>query len=159
VPSESGIRTPWDVPRFRNWIAVAKVNLLVEKMLSGGLAELGLKLPHYDILLNVYRYPDLTQQELANRLLVGRSNLSMVLPELEKRGLLLRAQGKDDKRIRRLQLTEVGRALTEKALAIQVSVIERVTQALDTEECEQLGDYMRRIGAHLTAGQKRGTVP
>ncbi len=76
------------MPRFRNWIVVGKVNHLVEKVMAADLAPLGLKLPHYDILANAIRYPGLTQQELADRLLVGRSNLSMLLPELERRGLM-----------------------------------------------------------------------
>jgi MarR family transcriptional regulator, organic hydroperoxide resistance regulator len=141
---------PWDLPRFRNWIAVAKVHLLVEKAMMAGLGPLGLKLPHYDILANVYRFPDLTQQDLANRLLVGRSNLSMLLPELEKRGLVERIADSQDKRVRRLRLTDQGRALTAQALGVQVSVIEDMMLALSADECEQLGSYMRRVGAHLT---------
>lgn len=40
---------PWDMPRFRNWIAVAKVHVLVEKAMAAGLAALRFKLPHDDI--------------------------------------------------------------------------------------------------------------
>jgi MarR family transcriptional regulator, organic hydroperoxide resistance regulator len=148
---------PWDLPRFRNWIAVAKVHLLVEKAMMAGLTPLGLKLPHYDILANVYRFPDLTQQDLANRLLVGRSNLSMLLPELEKRGLVERIADNQDKRVRRLRLTDEGRALTTQALGVQVTVIEDMMLALSAEECEQLGSYMRRVGAHLAAAKKDDT--
>ncbi|MGL4438404.1 MAG: MarR family winged helix-turn-helix transcriptional regulator, partial [Bosea sp. (in: a-proteobacteria)] len=92
---------PWDMPRFRNWIAVAKVHALVEKAMATGLAPLALKLPHYDILANVYRFSGLTQQDLANRMLVGRSNLSMLLPELERRDLVQRLPDVQDKRVRR----------------------------------------------------------
>jgi MarR family transcriptional regulator, organic hydroperoxide resistance regulator len=145
---------PWDLPRFRNWIAVAKVHLLVEKAMMQGLAPLGLKLPHYDILANVYRFPDLTQQDLANRLLVGRSNLSMLLPELEKRGLVERIADSQDKRVRRLRLTDEGHVLTVQALAVQVTVIEDMMLALSADECEQLGSYMRRVGAHLAGTAK-----
>jgi MarR family transcriptional regulator, organic hydroperoxide resistance regulator len=152
-PQKQGI-APWDLPRFRNWIAVAKVHLLVEKAMMAGLAPLGLKLPHYDILANVYRFPDLTQQDLANRLLVGRSNLSMLLPELEKRGLVERIADNQDKRVRRLRLTGEGRALTTQALGVQVTVIEDMMLALSADECEQLGSYMRRVGTHLAGTAK-----
>jgi MarR family transcriptional regulator, organic hydroperoxide resistance regulator len=149
TPASKEGPAPWDLPRFRNWIAVAKVHLLVEKAMMAGLAPLGLKLPHYDILANVYRFPELTQQDLANRLLVGRSNLSMLLPELEKRGLVARIADNQDKRVRRLRLTDEGRVLTAQALAVQVTVIEDMMLALTADECEQLGSYMRRVGAHL----------
>jgi len=145
----ASLTAPWDMPRFRNWVAVAKVHVLVEKAMAAGLAPLGLKPPHYDILANAYRFPALTQQELADRLLVGRSNMSMLLPELERRGLIARAADEGDKRLRRVRLTEAGAVLTRQALAVHVEVIERVTEALSAEECERLGDYMRRVGARL----------
>jgi MarR family transcriptional regulator, organic hydroperoxide resistance regulator len=56
---------PWDMPRFRNWIAVAKVHVLVERAMAAGLAPLLFKLPHDDILSNVDRFSGLTRQELA----------------------------------------------------------------------------------------------
>jgi hypothetical protein len=46
--TEAGLM-PWDMPRFRNWIAVAKVHGLVEKAMAAGLAPLLFKLPHDDI--------------------------------------------------------------------------------------------------------------
>lgn len=146
--------TPWELPRFRNWISVAKVHLLVEKAMAAGLAPLGLKLPHYDILANVHRFPGLSQQALADRLLVGRSNLSMLLPELEKRGVLLRAADAGDRRLRRLRLTPAGEALTAQALAVHVRVIEDMMLALTAEECERLGDCMRRVGALMAEQAK-----
>ncbi len=140
---------PWDMPRYRNWIAVAKVHALVEKAMAAGLAPLALKLPHYDILANVYRFPGLTQQDLANRMLVGRSNLSMLLPELERRGLVKRTPDGEDRRVRRLTLTSEGRVLTLRALKVQVEVIEGMMAALSAAECEALGDFMRRVGHHM----------
>jgi MarR family transcriptional regulator, organic hydroperoxide resistance regulator len=151
VTKITGSELPWELPRFRNWIAVAKVHVLVEKAMTARLARLDLKLPHYDILANIFRFPGLTQQELANRLVVGRSNLSMLLPELERRGLVTRGNDSADKRVRRLNLTDSGNTLTRGALAIQTNIIESMMAALSADECEQLGDYMRRVGAHLVS--------
>lgn len=148
-PAPIDAALPWDLPRFRNWVSVAKVHALVEKAMSAGLSPLGLKLPHYDILANVYRFPGLTQQDLADRMLVGRSNLSMLLPELERRGFVERTADGSDRRVRRLRLTGEGTALTRQALAVHVSVIEDMMQVLSAEECEALGDAMRKIGRHL----------
>ncbi len=146
--------TPWEFPRFRNWIAVARTYSLVERELSGSLAPLGIRLPHYDILANIFRFPGLTQQELATRLVVGRSNLSMLLPELEKRDLIVRVTDETDRRVRRLTLTPTGEAVTRQGLAIQAALVERMMQALDAEECDRLGDYMRRIAAHVGAERR-----
>jgi MarR family transcriptional regulator, organic hydroperoxide resistance regulator len=149
---------PWELPRFRNWVAVAKVHALVERLMTVKFLPLQLKLPHYDIMANIFRFPNMTQQELANRLVVGRSNLSMLLPELERRGLVVRKSDSADKRIRRLFLTDNGVSLTREALAIHTRVIENMMEALSAEECEQLGDYMRRVGAHLVADGKSAST-
>jgi MarR family transcriptional regulator, organic hydroperoxide resistance regulator len=145
---------PWELPRYRNWVAVAKVHIMVERLMTAQLMPLDLKLPHYDILANIFRFPNMTQQELANRLVVGRSNLSMLMPELERRGLVMRKSDASDKRTRRLFLTEKGAALALEALAIHTQVIENMMAALSAEECEQLGDFMRRVGTYLVSDVK-----
>jgi DNA-binding MarR family transcriptional regulator len=140
---------PWDNPRFRNWIAVARACNAMQTVMSRALQPLDLKTPHLDILANLYRFEGLTQQELARKLLVGRSNMSMLLPQMEKRGLIERHTDERDKRVLRLYLTPEGRELTEKALAIQMQVIDRSMQVSTAEECDMVGDLMNRMIASL----------
>jgi MarR family transcriptional regulator, organic hydroperoxide resistance regulator len=146
---------PWEMPRFRNWIAVAKVAALVKDAMGDALGPLGLKLPHYDALAAIFRFPGMTQQELADRLLVGRSTLSMLLPELEKQHLVIRKGDDGDKRLRRLFLTSEGEALTRRGLAAQTELIDDMMGALSTEECERIGDMMRRVGQFMIERSRR----
>ncbi|PWW04493.1 DNA-binding MarR family transcriptional regulator [Hoeflea marina] len=143
---------PWDNPRFRNWIAVGRACQVMQLTLSRMLQPLELKPPHLDILANVYRHAEISQQDLARRLLVGRSNLSMLLPQLEKRGLVIRQTDPNDRRVLRLSLTQEGRDLTEKALWIQSDLIERSMSVSSPEECDLVGDVMMRMIAELTTG-------
>lgn len=143
---------PWDNPRFRNWIAVARACQIMSLTLTRALQGLDLKPPHLDILANVYRYPGISQQDLADKLLVGRSNLSMLIPQLEQRGLIERRTDDDDRRVLRLTLTAKGETLTEDALAIQTEVIDRSMAASSVDECNRVGDVMRRMVEQLTAG-------
>ncbi|MBX9926621.1 MAG: MarR family transcriptional regulator [Hyphomicrobiaceae bacterium] len=148
---------PWEMPRYRNWIAVGKANLLVKRALASRLATVGLDFPHYEILAAIFRFPGMTQQELADKLLVGRSNLSMLLPELERRGLVARAADKTDKRVRRLSLTAEGEAQAREGLAVQVALIEFMMSALTDEECETIGNLMRKVGRRIEdAGEPGG---
>ncbi|MAY63949.1 MAG: MarR family transcriptional regulator [Rhizobiales bacterium] len=143
---------PWDNPRFRNWIAVARACQMMSLTLTRALQGLDLKPPHLDILANVYRYPGISQQDLANKLLVGRSNLSMLIPQLEQRGLIERRTDEDDRRVLRLTLTGKGETLTEDALAIQTEVIDRSMAASSVDECNLVGDVMWRMVEQMTAG-------
>ncbi len=142
---------PWELPRFRNWIAVARAHSLWEKVFTEALAPLDIQLAHYDVLANIFHVPGLSQQALAEKLLVGRSAMSMLLPVLEKRGLIERRNDEADKRLRRLWLTPAGEALTRKAMAVHVAEIEAMMQVLSDEECNAAGEAMRRVGKALEA--------
>ncbi|MGO6997834.1 MarR family winged helix-turn-helix transcriptional regulator [Rhizobium leguminosarum] len=136
---------PWDHPRFRSWIAVARACQLMQQSLARSLADLDIKPPHLDILANLYRFEGISQQELARKLLVGRSNMSMLLPQMEKRGLILRRDDERDKRVLRLYLTPEGRKLSEEAMAIQTGLIDRVLSDEPIEQCMATADSMERI--------------
>ncbi|MFJ6323561.1 MULTISPECIES: MarR family winged helix-turn-helix transcriptional regulator [unclassified Rhizobium] len=136
---------PWDHPRFRSWIAVARACQLMQQSLARELAYLDIKPPHLDILVNLFRFEGISQQELARKLLVGRSNMSMLLPQMEKRGLIERRGDKQDKRVLRLYLTEAGRRLTREAMTIQTALIDRMMSDAPIEECELMTTHMERV--------------
>ncbi|ABR60420.1 MarR family transcriptional regulator [Sinorhizobium medicae] len=140
---------PWDHPRFRSWIAVARACQLMQQSLSRRLTHLDIKPPHLDILVNLYRFDGITQQELARKLLVGRSNMSMLLPQLEKRGLIERRGDARDKRVLRLSLTPTGRTLTEEAMEIQTALIESSHGGTPIEDCVKVAEAMEQIIATL----------
>jgi DNA-binding MarR family transcriptional regulator len=136
---------PWDHPRFRTWIAVARACQLMQLTLARNMAHLEIKPPHLDIMINLYRREGISQQELARKLLVGRSNMSMLLPQLEKRGLIERRADARDKRVLRLHLTDEGKAVTEQAMKVQTALIDTVMATSDEERCLLVADQMEKI--------------
>lgn len=146
---------PWDHPRFRTWIAVARACQLMQLTLARNIAHLDIKPPHLDIMLNLYRREGISQQELARKLLVGRSNMSMLLPQLEKRGLIERRSDSQDKRVLRLFLTEDGKAITEQAMEVQTRLIDQVMASASEERCNDVADHMEGIIATLLAQADR----
>lgn len=145
--------TIWDNPRFRNWVAVARACQAVERALAQALVPLGLKTAHLDMMMNIHRHPGMSQQELANKLLVGRSNITMLLPQMETRGLVRRMVDKRDKRVLRLELTDEGEELLSRALKIHFDLVERIMAQSTPQECDAVGDQMRRIVETLTEEQ------
>jgi DNA-binding MarR family transcriptional regulator len=147
---------PWDHPRFRSWIAVGRACQLMQQALTRALGPLDIKPPHLDILVNLYRFEGISQQELARKLLVGRSNMSMLLPQMEKRGLLERRPDQRDKRILRLFLTDEGRTLSEKAMVIQTALIEQTLSATPLEDCMLMAENMERLIQRMLAADIGG---
>lgn len=142
---------PWSNPRFRNWVALIRAHRAVGRALTKALAPLDLKVAQLDLLMNVHRHPGISQQDVARRLLVGRSNVTMLLPELEKRKLISRAGDAADRRVLRLTLTKQGEAILEKALPIYAGLIEKVMGQSSSEECATVGATMNRITEMLEA--------
>lgn len=145
----SSADSPWDTPRFRNWIAVVRACHSVERALQSALQPLDLKPAQLDVLMNLYRHPGLSQHDLARKLLVGRSNITMTLPQLEQRNLVRREPDEKDRRVLRLRLTDDGEALLMRAIAIHTQLIEKVMSQSSPSECDLIGERMRRIAEAL----------
>jgi len=136
---------PWDNPRFRNWIALVRAEKAVVRELTRALSPLDLKLAQLDVLMNIYRHPGMSQHDVARRLLVGRSNITMLLPQLEKQGLIRREGDTKDRRIIRLFLTGDGEARLMQALEVYSSIIDKVMAQSTPAQCDAMGEQMRRI--------------
>lgn len=140
---------PWDNPRFRNWVAVAKACHSMERALASALQPHDLKPAQLDVLMNLYRHPGISQHDLARKLLVGRSNITMLLPQLEKRALVRREPDAKDRRVMRLTLTEDGGALLMRALKAYGALIEKAMSASTPEQCDLIGAHMQRVADAL----------
>ncbi len=143
--------TPWDNPRFRNWVSVARACHAVSRAMGQELAPLDLKPAHLDLMMNIHRHPGYSQQEIAKKLLVGRSNITMLLPQLEKRGFVRREADEIDRRVLRLYMTDEGELILSKALSIYLSLIDRLTKKTSDEDCDALGRAMHNIIMGLEA--------
>lgn len=140
---------PWDNPRFRNWVAVARACHAVERAVAAALVPFELKPAQLDVLMNLYRHPGMSQHDLARKLLVGRSNITMLLPQMEARNLLRREADRKDKRVMRLALTDEGEALLMKALKVHTALIEKAMSQSSPAECDLIGEQMRRVAEVL----------
>ncbi len=148
---------PWDNPRFRNWISVVRAEKAIVRELTRALAPLDLKIVQLDLLMNLYRHPGTSQHELARRLLVGRSNITMLLPQLERQGLLTREPDGKDRRVMRIRMAAKGEAVLMEALAVYTALIDRVMAQSSPAECDAMGEVMRRIADSLKDEEDDGS--
>ena len=134
---------------FDVWWLVGRTNMKVHRVLSQLLGELDLTLAQHDILVVIWQSPDITQQQLAEKLLVVKSNISALVAKLEKRGLLERIPDPSDNRNKRLTLSSDGEKLVIKSLEIQNQVIERMVATVDDTDLEYIDRIMKRVGIVL----------
>jgi DNA-binding MarR family transcriptional regulator len=111
------------------------------------LAELGLRVLSFSCLSVIARNPGIAPSALAERLKMERSNVVVVIDELEARELVSRTPSKTDRRRFALNATVRGRRLHDTAVAALRRSEERLLGRLTKEEQALLVSMMERIEA------------
>ena len=131
------------------WWLVGRTNMKVHRVLSQLLSELDLTLAQHEILVAIWQSPDITQQQLAEKLLVVKSNISALVAKLERSGLLERTPDPSDNRNKQLTLSPEGEDLVIRSLEIQNQVIERMVSTVDNKDLMYIERIMKRVGLVL----------
>lgn len=118
----------------------------VNRRLDGLLAEAGLTTSQFGVLEALLHLGQLCQKDLAAKLLKSDGNLTMVLGNLEKRGLVTRTRDAADKRLLNVQLTVAGRRLIRSLFPRHAANVAAAFAALTPAEQETLGKLSKKLG-------------
>ncbi len=88
----------------------------------------------------------LCQKAIATKLLVSGGNITMVIDNLEKRGLVERRRSRDDRRYVSVTLTAPGRHLISRVFPRHVVRVVEELSTLTPAEQDLLGNLCRRLG-------------
>ncbi len=128
------------------WLRLLRVEQRVERDLAGQLKFWGLNNAQFDVLAHVGAAEGITQQELADSLLVTKGNVAQLLDRMERRGLIeRRSQG----RTNRLFLTDEGRWTFAEVVPAHEALIDERLSVLSEEEQKQLFELLRRLDRAL----------
>jgi MarR family 2-MHQ and catechol resistance regulon transcriptional repressor len=114
--------------------------------------EFGLTESQIAVLEAIKHLGPLQQGELCQKILRSGSNVTTVVDNLERDGLVQRARDEADRRIQVVHLTDKGRELVDRALPVHVERITRTMGALEPDEQRELGRLCRKLGL---AGETR----
>ncbi|MBI5440926.1 MAG: MarR family transcriptional regulator [Deltaproteobacteria bacterium] len=110
------------------------------------LPEHNLSFSQYGTLEALYHLGSLCQRDIAAKLLKSARNITMVVDNLETRGLVRRERDSQDRRFMHVHLTVQGRALFEEVFpSIKASILAEMG-TLSDEEREQFASYCLRLG-------------
>ena len=124
------------------WLRLARVFQKVDRATVDLLRQWDLSVAQFDVLVQVGNAEGLTQQQLADRLLVTKGNVCQLLERMEERGLLVRQQ---EGRANHLYLTEKGKDIRSEALPAQESMIESIFKELPRARQAALLASLRRL--------------
>jgi MarR family 2-MHQ and catechol resistance regulon transcriptional repressor len=113
---------------------------------KAGLESAGLSYSQFAVLEALYHVGPLHLGELARRILKSSGNLTLVVDNLEKRGLVKRQQQGNDKRFFLATITPSGRKLIAKIFPGHARQIVEVMDRLTPAEQEELAGLCRKLG-------------
>lgn len=128
------------------WLRLYRVVQKIDRVQNMHLRSWGLNTAQFDVLAHVGAHTKMTQQELADSLLVTKGNVSQLLDRMEKLGLLKRCQ---EKRNNTLVLTEKGQQLYDLVVPTTEQLIEDQLAVLSPAEATDLLRLVRKLDQSL----------
>ena len=120
------------------------------------LAELGLTLRHSLYFREIQSTPGISQEQLAQKLMVNKSNVARQVAAMEEEGYILRQTCGKDKRILRLYLTEKAQALLPDMEDINHAWEERLVDGFTESEQQILRILLLRLRTAAQEAAKEG---
>jgi len=124
------------------WARLARIYGRNVRLAEARLRAWDLSVAQFDALAQIGAHERLTQQELAQRLLVTQGNVTQLLDRLERRGLIRRCP---EGRLKRVMLTEDGRRLRAEVVPGQEQFQVEQFAALSEAEQRQLLTLLRKL--------------
>jgi DNA-binding MarR family transcriptional regulator len=124
------------------WLRLVRVFQKVDRASVDLLRKWDLSVAQFDVLVQVGNADGITQQRLADQLLVTKGNVCQLLDRMEERGLLVRQQ---EGRANHIHLTEKGRALRAETVPAQEQLIDGIFAALPHTQQVALLASLRRL--------------
>lgn len=118
----------------------------VSARLAPHLARAGLTVSQFGALEALYHLGPLCQRDLGKKILKSGGNITMVVDNLEKRGLVERVRASDDRRYVTVNLTKQGRKLIGELFPRHAGAIREEMGVLSDAELEKLGSLCKRVG-------------
>ena len=143
-----------DAPRLNHQVCFAlySASKAATAVYRPVLESLGLTYPQYLVMLVLWEEEPRTVRELGAALGLDSGTLSPLLKRLEALGLVERRRSQEDERRVDIDLTDVGRALSEGAAAVPKRLADAA--GLSAAESSQLHSTPQRLTAALQAADK-----
>lgn len=147
--------TKGEVRALSAYVKLVRASESVMGRVHRHLADAGLTVSQFGALEALYHVGTLSQAEIAKKVLKSTGNITMVIDNLERRGLVKRERDQEDRRYYAVQLTAEGRKLIGSIFPRHASKIMEEMSILSDAEQQALGNLCRKLGLRQHV-KKRG---
>jgi MarR family transcriptional regulator, 2-MHQ and catechol-resistance regulon repressor len=143
--------TPAETLALDSYIKLSRAAESVTVRINSHLSDHQLTTSQFGVLEALYHLGPMQVGQLGEKILRSSGNMTLVIDNLAKRGLVVRQPKPTDRRCIEIQLTPGGAALIEAIMPGHVAHVVNAMTALTTEEQQTLAALCRKLGR----GQKQ----
>jgi MarR family 2-MHQ and catechol resistance regulon transcriptional repressor len=132
-------------PKVRAYVRLIRTAEALHSEVSRGLAAEGLTASQFSTLKVLRLRGAMAQRDIAKYLLRSGGNVTMVVDNLEREGLVVRVRDTEDRRIVFVKLTAPGEELFDRVYPGHLDRIRKAIGAIGDVECEELIQLLDRV--------------
>lgn len=136
---------------YRLAVTSAKVSGLIAKAYE---TRFGLTIPQWRLLAVLNEHAPLSQQDLVNRTLMDKVNVSRTVSSLITRGLVTKKSKDNDKRFQSLTLTKEGQSVVDEIIPVAKDLEHSLLGTFSKEEILSLDGLLRALWTRVDEIQK-----
>ena len=126
----------------------------LKKVMEPYFARFGISRPQWAVLIVLHRSEEagadgMRLRDLGERLFIQPPSVTGVVDRLEREGLVARSKSDADLRVRRVRLTDEGRAMIERVLAVHAGQVRTIMGGLTVREQATLARLLDQLDTHL----------
>ncbi|NBA96036.1 MarR family winged helix-turn-helix transcriptional regulator [Pseudomonas sp. R5(2019)] len=145
VESETTVKAKHPSTQTTMYIMAQAFHALRALWIEPALKEKNITSLQFTLLAVVARHSGLSSADLSRRFYVTPQTMGQVLTALESRGLLIRAENPENRRLLSMSLTAEGHALVESCQADMQLIEEQVFGGLSEKELEKFRGTLHKV--------------
>jgi len=133
------------------WVKLARASATFSRRTLDDIRTYGLTQPQFGVLEALGHLGEITLGELSRKTLSSCGNITVVVDNLEKEGLVERKHSRKDRRVIHVSLTPRGMKLFETVFPKHARCVAALASVLTESEQQQLGDLLEKLGKGVAA--------
>lgn len=135
-----------EIRALNAFIKLVRAAEAVSGRVEAHFGKIGLTVSQFGVLETLHHLGPLYQKDLAKKILKSGGNITMVVDNLEKRGLVERTRDEEDRRHYFVSLTALGTRLIKSFFPGHAARIVKEMGVLSKPEQEELGRLCKKVG-------------
>ena len=132
------------------WVKLARASDTLARLTAKDIDHYGLTIPQFGVIESLGHLGPMKIGEMCSKKMMSGGNITVVIDNLEKQGLVERVKTEDDRRAYLLQLTDKGQEKFKEMFPRHAIFVENIVcSALTETEQTQLSVLLKKLGLAL----------